>query len=125
MARKYLRRDVHEAFFRNGAGGKRKRGRHKSKKPFEKKIRLTDKQRAAAARAHYKLHYGDNSDYNNISFAPWNSPMVVLGHHNNDDDTGHMDLTIPLTPPPLREITQYHENISTDHENLIKVCNLP
>ena len=57
-ARKYKERDEHEMFFREGRARKQPTRKCKKTKPRP----LTDKERAAFARAHYELHHGSNNN---------------------------------------------------------------
>ena len=124
MARRYLQRQIHAAFFSKGPARnqycrKRKRSKASSSKPFEAKLALTKKQRAAAARAQYEQNHGPTS----LPLAP-----PILGHHcdphTDSPFTPPLDRTLPLSPPALGEMLNYCDNISLDHENLKNLSNL-
>ena len=103
-AQKYVCRDTHEAFFRPGAKGKRKRDpcRPGSKKAAKQRKRpyLTDKQRAKWAREHYELHHGPpaNSHHPSVTspttLVPF-SPPSILGHHRQSQ----LNLNDTIDPP--------------------------
>ena len=101
---------------------------------------LTDKQRAAAARAYYEKTFGnkkaDPPEAHNDSLTF--SPMPIMGHStsspfypqrtpkpelrlNPNASNFHPDSTIPITPPTIRDLIQYYGNLSTDHKNLSNI----
>ena len=121
-ARRYLRRDRHEAFFRPGAKRKRQHGTQKPKKKKKNKG-LTTKQRQAWAREHYELHHGaeahNNSPshtdpaLNDLAF----SPPDILGHHQlQQDDTTRFDHT--MAPITANSLIEHIDNLSAAHSNL-------
>ena len=141
-ARRYIVRDKHEAFFRPRDKGKRKRSRSQPlRKKRKKSAPLTNKQRQAWAREHFALHHGtagcesswaaaapfpSDLDMSTVSSTPptpttpltpspqW--PQQILGHHNLIDHSPNT--TIPITPTEQKDMFQYWEDLTHDHENL-------
>ena len=113
------------AFFSKGGitGPNRKRKRnHKSTKPFEMKLKLTKKQRAAAARAQYEQQYGPTLP---------SAPPPILGHHSNNNHhhssspfSPSPNKTLPLSLPAPEKLLHYCDNILGDRENLRNFSNI-
>ena len=123
-ARKYLARDAHEAFFRPGEKGKRKRGSGQVRsKKRRKNTPWTDKQRASWAREHYRLNHGSEHAADkppDTPTTPW-TPQVMLGHHRNHSLTGALDTTT-MPPVPWEDLLLYSPK--TDRDNLQNLSDL-
>ena len=88
-ATKYRDRDEHEAFFRPGS----KRTRRNVMKSKAKKPRsLTDKERAAFARAHYELHHGKGA------VTAQTTPKPVIWAESAPSVSGTSDLWMAPAP---------------------------
>ena len=103
-AQKYRARDAHYALFyppdKNNSKRKRKCTHHTRKKRCRTPP-LTDKQRAAAARAHWDLNH---------------AMPPVLGHHTSNND--NHDHTLPLTPPSFKSMMEYHQDLTVIRNNI-------
>ena len=139
-ARKYIARDAHELFFRPKAKGTKAPQQHKPKK--KKKPSMTNKQRAAWARAHYALHHGHEDNLNTagppttpttlnqptkcsevltspqLTSLSW-SPTSIQGHHRH-----HQVHNTTMTPPTFGELMQHLDNRSADHKRLHNLSDL-
>ena len=133
--------DRHEAFFRPGEKGKRKRSRRQpATKKRRKNSALTDKQRQTWAREHYELNHGNPGRDTTLWAEPaippsdldmttspatpatpltpppsW-SPQIMDGHHNQPDHSHNV--TMPITPTKFHDMFQYWEDLSQDHDDL-------
>ena len=141
MARKYRQRDAHAIFFRPSDGkNKRKRGRQPQRKRKRNSSKpWTRKQKEEFARRHEALQ----TEFGTPPTAdrPWPYERRVryteriqqlhrdidndlpdnhkiFGHGTVDSSASQLDTTIPITPPPFKDMCAYLANISTDHENL-------
>ena len=127
VARKYISRDAHEAFFRPREKGKRKRNPiQTNRKKRNKRQPLTDKQRAAFARDHYERNHGPAASSQQIPPIPPTPPMTpwsptILGHQNHPTDT--LNMTIPITPTKLDDMFDYWEHSNLAQDNLRKFDN--
>ena len=111
-ARQYPQRDAREAFFRprtkSQNTNERKRTKVNKKKYALTKTSLTDKERAAAAREHWELHYME-----------WTPPTIsgyCNQHQQQQSDDGNQ--TLPITPPSVHSMIHYHDNMTVVHRNL-------
>ena len=140
MAKRYRQRDAHTAFFRPSDGNnKRKRGRQPQRKrkrtcskPWTRKQKQEFSRRHEALQAEFvtpptadrpwpherrvryteriaQLHRDIDNDL------PGNH--IIFGHCT-DHITPQLDTTIPITPPPFKDMCAYLGNRSADHENL-------
>ena len=113
--RQYPQRDAREAFFRphtkrqnSHMSNTSKRAKVTKKKYALSKPPMTDKERAAAARAHWELHHME-----------WAPPTIsgYCNHHQQQQlDDGNQ--TLPITPSSAHSMMHYHGNMTTVHRNL-------
>ena len=116
-ARRYIQRDRHEAFFRPLTKEAHKH-RCKKFKSKPKKTTLTDKQRAAAARAHYHKHHGTQPQQPLQPSDIFQTPQIH-GHHRHHHHCEHNhNKTISITPPPFEEMWEYQLN-ATKNKNIL------
>ena len=127
-ASKYLKRDAHEAFFRPKERRQHShryvtRSKATKAKGLTKPKALTNKERAAWARAHYQQHHGTPTACPPVTSSPivWSSPKI-LGHHL-DNQCDDCNMTV-FPPCDFKDMFDYIDNISTDRENLKNLSNL-
>ena len=118
-ARRYIARDRHEAFFRPGLAmrGKRKRTqRQPGPKKKKKSPMWTNKQRAAWAREHYKIHHGPDLTLDTTALPMDWSHHTIHGHHQSPHD---LDLDETALPPmALEDMFAYFEDKEENQQNL-------
>ena len=126
-AKKYIKRNAHEALFR--ATEKRsKQGIWKSKKKKDQKPRpMTNKQRAAWAKAHYLENHGHNHNQQQPkpTLTPtqqseqikW-TPPPIMGHHQQHHQ---QDYSITITPPTVHSLDKYFNDMSADEKMINKL----
>ena len=114
-AEKYRERDAHEGFFRPKAKPKRAGKKPNMKKPTGKKQKrkqLTNAERTAWAKEYWHNNFGAGKVESTESAAdslPFSiSSPDIMGYHNQE--LNDMNLTLPITPPPIQEMLEYFEN---------------